>query len=463
MQYTYVFSSNPNSDGIAEADAAIAAAQSLGITTPIIYKDIENYYGNTALCTSSQQTAAALAVQAFVGGWDSELHTKGYLAGAYGNPTPAKNDFSKASPIPDDVWITKTPASGKPPQVTIWNLGLSDNLWPNSQRMHQFLINQSSPTFGGQNLNEPIDDDIDNATIASANNGAKTYSTYNYSSINYPGAFQSEVYSINNIWDGAMINGPGEVGQVVGQYTDSSGVQHGMLVDGLIGYTSIDYPGATLTVATGINNLSQIVGYWANSTTGQSGGFYLDSGTCSNYCSFNYPGSTSTVPLGINDAGQIVGTYGPGNPNYGFLYYRGKGGAFYSINYPGGAQTLAGGINGDGNIAGEYQNTTTGAINGFVEYAIPPSWTGTFSTVDFPGALNTYLMGINNDNEMTGYYWTSTSPVEGFQIYSIQDTSFQYPGTGISTYLYSTNDFGQAAGTYIPPSDITGGFVAIPQ
>ena len=101
-----------------------------------------------------------------------------------------------------------------------------------------------------------------------------------------------------------------------------------MLVDGLIGYTSIDYPGATLTVATGINNLSQIVGYWANSTTGQSGGFYLDSGTCSNYCSFNYPGSTSTVPLGINDAGQIVGTYGPGNPNYGFLYYRGKGGAF---------------------------------------------------------------------------------------------------------------------------------------
>lgn len=101
LQYLY-FSSNPNSDGIAEADAAIAAAQSLGITTPIIYKDIENYYGNTALCTSAQQAAAALAVQAFVGGWDSELHSHGYLAGVYGNPNPAKNDFSKASPIPDD-------------------------------------------------------------------------------------------------------------------------------------------------------------------------------------------------------------------------------------------------------------------------------------------------------------------------------------------------------------------------
>ncbi len=265
VQYTYLFSSNPNSDGIAEADAAIAAAQSLGITTPIIYKDIENYYGNTALCTSSQQAAAALAVQAFVGGWGSELHLKGYLAGVYGNPTPAQNDFSKASTIPDDVWIAKTPLAGKPPQVTTWNLGLMDKLWPKSQRLHQFLINQPSPTFGGQSLNELMDDDIDNATIANANAMAKTYSSYNYSSsIIYPGAIVSSVYSINDIWDGSMINGPDQVGQVVGQYTDSSGVQHGMLVDGLVGYTPINYPGATLTVATGINNSSQIVGYWGD-------------------------------------------------------------------------------------------------------------------------------------------------------------------------------------------------------
>ena len=71
-------------------------------------------------------------------------------------------------------------------------------------------------------------------------------------------------------------------------------------------------------------------------------------------------------------------------------------------------------------------------------------------------------MGVNNDNEMTGYYWTSTSPVEGFQIYSIQDTSFQYPGTGISTYLYDERLWPGCWHPH-PPSDITGGFVAIPQ
>ncbi len=64
---------------------------------------------------------------------------------------------------------------------------------------------------------------------------------------------------------------------------------------------------------------------------------------------------------------------------------------------------------------------------------------------------------------MTGYYWTSTSPVEGFQFYGVFYTSFQYPGTGISTYLYSTNDFGQAAGTYQNANGYDFGFVAAPQ
>ncbi len=83
--------------------------------------------------------------------------------------------------------------------------------------------------------------------------------------------------------------------------------------------------------------------------------------------------------------------------------------------------------------------------------------------MNYPGAVNTYLEGINNDNEMTGYYWTSTPSVEGFQIYSVFYESFQYPGAGTWTDLFSGNDFGQAAGTYVPSSDIPGGFVAVPQ
>jgi photosystem II stability/assembly factor-like uncharacterized protein len=72
--YAHVFSSDPSTDGAEEADQAIAAAQSLGLTVPMIYKDIENYYGPT-LCTSAQQAAAGAAVQSYVDGWDSEMHS----------------------------------------------------------------------------------------------------------------------------------------------------------------------------------------------------------------------------------------------------------------------------------------------------------------------------------------------------------------------------------------------------
>lgn len=119
--------------GVAEAKAAINSAQTLGVSPAIIYKDIENYY--TSVCNSSQQSAAALAVRAYVGGWDQQMHTVG-LAGVYGNPAPASQDFTKASPIPDDVWVAKYTS---PPQLTIWALGtLADAPnWTNEQRIHQ--------------------------------------------------------------------------------------------------------------------------------------------------------------------------------------------------------------------------------------------------------------------------------------------------------------------------------------
>lgn len=230
--------------------------------------------------------------------------------------------------------------------------------------------------MGGQGLNEPMDYDIDNATIASANNGTKIPSSYTYTSISYPGAASTVVIGINDIWDAALINASGNVGQVVGYYyLPNSYFSHGFLIEGLVVYSSIDYPGALSTIATGINNSGQIVGSWADSN-GNSHGFLLDSNTCTAYCSFDYPGGTQTSPNGINDAGQIVGNYEDANQvGHGFMYYRGNGGKFYSIDYPGTVDdTIAYGINGDGTIAGSYFNSTEGHESGFAEYAIPPTW-----------------------------------------------------------------------------------------
>jgi uncharacterized membrane protein len=61
-----------------------------------------------------------------------------------------------------------------------------------------------------------------------------------------------------------------------------------------------------------VNNLGQIVGVYGDGITNH--GFLLSNGV---FTTLDYPGATDTVALGINDKGQIVGTYD--GFSYGFL------------------------------------------------------------------------------------------------------------------------------------------------
>ena len=70
-----------------------------------------------------------------------------------------------------------------------------------------------------------------------------------------------------------------------------------------LSYETIDPPGSTYSLAEGINDQGQIVGFFQNSN-GQEYGF-LDSG--GTYTTIEFPGSVETVPRAINDKGQIVG------------------------------------------------------------------------------------------------------------------------------------------------------------
>ena len=154
-----------NAQGVSEATAAITSAQTLGLSPTVIYKDIENYTPDGSTCS--------LPVRAFLSGWDKQMQTVG-KAGAYGNPAPASQDFAKASPIPDAVWVAKYSAAGTPPQLTIWGLGkLGDSPnWTNGQRVHQVAQNlmqaRSSTSYN-------IDPDIDNGPVINANAIAKPY------------------------------------------------------------------------------------------------------------------------------------------------------------------------------------------------------------------------------------------------------------------------------------------------
>src|SRR5262245_49887943 len=126
---------------------------------------------------------------------------------------------------------------------------------------------------------------------------------------------------------------------MIGLYTDATGATHGFRLDkGRV--TTIDVPGATLTVASKINDRGQIVGYYSDveSTLRVGGplhGFLFDKGMLTR---IDFPGALSTLVLGINNRGQIVGAYCDEAIGHGFLLQKD---AFTTIDAPGAVLSTA--------------------------------------------------------------------------------------------------------------------------
>ncbi len=97
--------------------------------------------------------------------------------------------------------------------------------------------------------------------------------------------------------------GINDLGQIVGNYTDSSGEVHGFIDNGGT-YTTLHDPlGAKGTFAQGINDAGQIVGYYIDSS-GTMHGFLYSGGT---YTTIDDALGTEHQLYGINNAGQIAG------------------------------------------------------------------------------------------------------------------------------------------------------------
>jgi uncharacterized membrane protein len=179
--------------------------------------------------------------------------------------------------------------------------------------------------------------------------------------------------------------------------------------------TIIDFPGANLTEAAGVNDGGQVVGDYRDANTGIFHGFLWDA---DQFLTIDVPfsGARSTAPAGINDTGQIVGFYFDNNvtgsfPNghiHGFLY---DNGLFTSFDFPDAVATLPSDINDNGQIVGIF-DTGDSIGRSFVLDD------GTFTTFDvpFPGVLFTELSGINNQGQIVGRYVESNpdDPVNPF-------------------------------------------------
>src|SRR5438552_18021999 len=128
-------------------------------------------------------------------------------------------------------------------------------------------------------------------------NAAAAEKTYNLSSIDYPGAMATSIPG-----------GINDLGDIVGAFTDSNRKVHGFLLSNGV-YTTIDVPGAAITMARGINSRGDIVGSYQITPSKPGGdfhGFLLRDGELT---IINYPNHLNTILQRISATGVIVGCY----------------------------------------------------------------------------------------------------------------------------------------------------------
>ena len=172
------------------------------------------------------------------------------------------------------------------------------------------------------------------------------------------------------------------------------------------------------------------------------------------FITFNYPGATTTFPTLINNKGEVVGYYVDADGiNHGFTLLNGQ---FTAINVPGGVQTLANGANDLGEIVGEYVDSA-GAQHGFLFNGT------TYTTIDYPGSNQSYLSSINNMGEIVGGHFDVTGDTvigHGFSLINGVFTTVDFPGSGLLLNAPNQiNDLGVIAGWYFDANSVSHGYV----
>jgi YVTN family beta-propeller protein len=240
--------------------------------------------------------------------------------------------------------------------------------------------------------------------------------------VSYPGASATSPLAINNN------------GVVVGLYVLPDGSTHAFsLTKGT--FANIDVPFATSVIdwANGINDSGDIVGVFYDSTVHHDRGWLLRGGV---YTAIDYPAATLTTTTGINNAGVIVGQYSTASGSGSFLW---TAGTITPLNCTCGTTTLTS-INNSGMIAGYYVNGT--GTHG-LEYS-----SGKFVTLDYPGTADTYFTSINDTGTLAGWFYDySNSVYRGFKYAAGQYSAIKIPPAPYNSVVYlAVNNSGQTVG-----------------
>ena len=239
--------------------------------------------------------------------------------------------------------------------------------------------------------------------------------------IDYPGASSTLAWGINSR------------GDIVGYYTGADNNSHGFLLNGGH-YAAIDYPGAAVTLVEGINPQGDVVGEFGATATSPHRAFLL--GADGVYTPFDFPGAATTSFAGINARAEIAGQYTLADGNrHTFLWVAGR---LTKIDYPGATATGPLGITPQGEVVGAY--VVAGVAHGYV-YS-----TGSgFTTIDYPAATYTNVTGRNSSGDIVGRYLDEASVSHGYILSSGQFTAIDYPGASF-TGLSAIDSAGNIAG-----------------
>jgi probable HAF family extracellular repeat protein len=205
-----------------------------------------------------------------------------------------------------------------------------------------------------------------------------------YTRLDYPGKAHNYLFGINDL------------GQMLGSFSEvmPRGPYHASMRDGTA-WSEFDFPGNE-TDGRAINSSGDIVGIY-NAGYGTPDHGFIKRGDA--YTSIDYPGASLTYVFGLNDSGYVSGTYRDGSGLLkGFVYYQG---AYTPVTHPTGTETYIGGINNANTLVG--WKVEGGKIGSFVMTA------GRFRPVlvPFTNAVNTKARSINDLGAIVGTY---TSP-----------------------------------------------------
>lgn len=214
-------------------------------------------------------------------------------------------------------------------------------------------------------------------------------------------------------------------------------IRHGYVQGRRGAFTTVDHPDSVLTEERGgINNRGQIVGAYRD-VTGKERGFLRDG---KDFTSIEVPGAQLTLAYKINDRGQIVGAYTTdGIVRHGFLL---NDGVLTTIDVPGAPYTQAFDIDSNGQIVGEYQDAA-GTFHGFLR-----DTSGAFTTIDLPGTTGMSITGMNDRGQMIGVYGDAAGAIHAFLLHQGVVTTIDVRGA-VLTIPEGINNHGQVVGVYV--------------